>query len=128
MNMGGFDRDAGPVRGTNYPLYSDALLNWYQTKNVKSVRFMFTWEAVQSAVVGPVPATEPGYANYWSDLTSVLTRLLARRYLRDFFPLAIQHCFRRHRHRLRKHGVRKHGVRPCLLPSSPIVFRHVQTA
>jgi metal-responsive CopG/Arc/MetJ family transcriptional regulator len=23
---------------------------------------------------------------------------------------------------------RKHGVRSCLLPSSPIVFRHVQTA
>ncbi len=78
MNMGDFDRVAGPVRGTNYPLYSDALLNWYQTRNVKSVRFMFTWEAVQSAVGGPVPATEPGYANYWTDLTSVLTRLLAR--------------------------------------------------
>lgn len=78
MNMGAFDRDAGPVRDTDYPIYSDALLNWYRTKHVKSIRFMFTWEAVQSAAGGPVPATEPGYASYWMDLTNVLTRLLAR--------------------------------------------------
>jgi endoglucanase len=78
MNMGDFDRDSGPVRGTNYPLYSDVLLDWYQTKNVKSVRFMFTWEAVQSALGGTVPDAGPGYADYWADLTSVLNRLLER--------------------------------------------------
>jgi hypothetical protein len=80
MNMGDFNRVSGPVRGTNYPIYSDALLNWYQTKNVKSVRLMFTWEAVQRTLGGPVPATVagPGYADYWADLISVLTRLLAR--------------------------------------------------
>lgn len=78
MNIGDFDRVSGPVRGTNYPLYSDALLNWYQAKGVKSVRLMFTWEAVQSAFNGPVPAAGPGYANYWADLVGVLTRLLAR--------------------------------------------------
>lgn len=78
MNLDDFNRVAGPVRGTNYPTYSDALLDWYKTKNVKSVRFMYTWEAVQSAVGGPVPAIEPGYANYWTDLTSVLSRLLVR--------------------------------------------------
>jgi len=82
MNMGDFNTDSGPVRGTNYPTYSDALLDWYQAKNVKSVRFMFTWEAVQSVVGGTVPPAAPtagpGYANYWVDLISVLTRLLAR--------------------------------------------------
>src|SRR3954463_16445068 len=78
MNLGDFNRVSGPVRGTNYPIYSDALLDWYQTKHVKSVRFMFTWEAVQSALGGTIPATGPGYANYWTDLTGVLTRLLAR--------------------------------------------------
>ncbi|MGA7733783.1 MAG: cellulase family glycosylhydrolase, partial [Chloroflexia bacterium] len=78
MNMGDFDRVLGPTRGTNYPLYSDTLLNWYKTKNVKSVRVMFTWEAVQSALGGPVPPAGAGYANYWADLTSVITRLLAR--------------------------------------------------
>src|SRR5690242_6505382 len=81
MNMGDFDRDLGPVRGTNYPVYSDALLDWYKTKNVNSVRLMFTWEAVQKNTAfepGPVPPTEPSYANYWNDLTDVLKRLLAR--------------------------------------------------
>jgi hypothetical protein len=57
------------------------LLDWYKNKNVKSVRFMFTWEAVQkntALVPGPVPPTQPAYADYWSDLADVLTRLLAR--------------------------------------------------
>ena len=80
MELGDFDRETGPVRDTNYPTYTDKLLDWYQTKNVKSVRLTFTWEAVQLALEGPVPATATGvgYKNYWDDLTSVLTRLLAR--------------------------------------------------
>ena len=78
MNIGDFDRGSGPVRDTNYPLYSDALVDWYQAKNVKSVRLMFTWEAVQSALTGPVPPAEPGYVGYWVDLVSVVTRLLDR--------------------------------------------------
>lgn len=79
MNMGSFDRNAGPVRGSNYPLYSDALFDWFKNENVKSVRVMFTWEAVQSSPGGAVPsAATANYANYWADLRSVVTRLLAR--------------------------------------------------
>lgn len=78
MNIGGFDRAAGPIRNTNYPLYSDQLLNWYQARNMKSVRLMFTWEAVQSVPGGDIPSADPGYGDYWLDLISVLTRLLAR--------------------------------------------------
>ena len=78
MNLGDFDRVAGPARGIDYPTYSDVLLDWYQAKHVKSVRFLFTWEAVQSSLGGPVPASGPGYAEYWTDLTGVLTRLLTR--------------------------------------------------
>jgi hypothetical protein len=78
MNMGDFDRASGPVRGTNYPVYSDALLNWYQAKQVGSVRVLFTWEAVQSNLGGAVPSPLAGYANYWSDLTGLVKRFLAR--------------------------------------------------
>lgn len=79
MNLGGFNTNSGPVRDTDYPTYSDELLDWYKTKNVKSVRFMFTWEAVQSELAGTVPSTKSrDYLNYWADLTGVLARLLAR--------------------------------------------------
>jgi Cellulase (glycosyl hydrolase family 5) len=79
MNLADFNTSSGPIRGTDYPTYSDALLDWYKRKNVKSVRFMFTWEAVQSKVMGTVPSTKSAhYLNYWADLTSVLTRLLSR--------------------------------------------------
>jgi hypothetical protein len=77
MNYGR-DVAGGPVRGTNYPVYSDALLDWYQSTGMRSVRLMFTWEGVQSSLGGPVPAAGANYANYWADLTGVVTRLLAR--------------------------------------------------
>jgi len=83
------DRDFGPIRdrhlgGAEYPVYSNKLLNWYVTKNVKSVRLMFAWEAVQRTLMGDVPATAAGvgYGEYWEDLVglpaSVLRRLLDR--------------------------------------------------
>lgn len=78
MNLGDFDRVAGPVRGTDYPVYANTLLDWYQNKGMASVRLMFTWEAVQSALGGPVPAAGANYATYWADLTGLVTRFLAR--------------------------------------------------
>ena len=39
-NLGSFDRVAGPQRGTNYPIYTDALLDWYQVKNIRSLRLI----------------------------------------------------------------------------------------
>jgi endoglucanase len=78
MNLSGFDRNNGPVQGTNYPVYSDQLLDWYRLKRVESVRLLFTWEAVQSARGGPVPSRGAGYATYWADLIDVVKRLLAR--------------------------------------------------
>jgi len=74
----GSDRPSGPVQGTDYPTYSDALLDWYQGKRMASVRLMFTWEGVQSSLGGPVPAVGANYTTYWADLIGVLTRLLAR--------------------------------------------------
>lgn len=78
MNLGAFDRAAGPVRGTDYPTYDNALLDWYQNKGMTSIRLMFTWEAVQATLGGPVPAPGANYTAYWADLTGLLTRFLAR--------------------------------------------------
>jgi hypothetical protein len=78
MNLAGFDRNNGPVQGSNYPVYSDQLLDWYRLKRVESVRMLITWEAVQSALGGPIPSPGAGYATYWADLVDVLKRLLAR--------------------------------------------------
>ena len=51
---------------------------------MKSVRLMFTWEAVQRALDGPITSDAVGspdpenYISYWKNIKSVLTRLLAR--------------------------------------------------
>src|SRR5262245_627455 len=61
MNIGAINNRAlGPVRDTEYPTYSDALLNWYQIKNVKSVRFMFTWKRFNERLEGRLPLTLSG--------------------------------------------------------------------
>jgi aryl-phospho-beta-D-glucosidase BglC (GH1 family) len=79
MNMGTFDRNSGPVQGTNYPVFLDKLFDWYKANGVKSIRFLLTWEAIQSTLGGAVPSTAaPGYIDYWTDLANVLNRLLAR--------------------------------------------------
>jgi aryl-phospho-beta-D-glucosidase BglC (GH1 family) len=88
MNLGGFNRATGPVRespagGANYPVYPAALLDWMQTSHMTSVRLLFTWEAVQPALGGPIPPPPPpaaarGYSDYWADLLDVLRKLLAR--------------------------------------------------
>jgi len=64
MNLASFDRINGPVQGTNYPVYSDQLFDWYQLKRVESVRLLFTWEAVQSVLGGSAPSPGAGYATY----------------------------------------------------------------
>ncbi len=53
MNLSTFNRISGPVSGTDYPLYSETLLDWYAFKGVKSVRLMFTWEASNRRSGGP---------------------------------------------------------------------------
>ncbi|RBY97941.1 hypothetical protein DQ237_03335 [Blastococcus sp. TF02-8] len=82
MNIGTVP-PGGPVRGTHYPTYPDALLDWYDSAGANpmgmtSVRVMFTWEAVQATAGGPVPPPGANYANYWTDLMGVVTRCRAR--------------------------------------------------
>ena len=80
MEQTAVDQVTGPLRNTTYPVYSDALLNWYHGKGVASVRQTFSWEAVQSGLGAGNPV--PAYADYWDDLTAgprgVVRRLLAR--------------------------------------------------
>lgn len=84
MNLGHFDRSIGPIEGTQYPLYTDGLLDWYNAKDIKSVRLMFTWEAVQRLLGGPITSDAVGgpdpinYVVYWRNLKHMLWRLLVR--------------------------------------------------
>ena len=116
MNLGSFDRVAGPQRGTNYPIYTDALLDWYQVKNIRSVRLMFTWEAVQSQLGASVPSgpAGSGYDHYWRDLIDVLTRLRARGISVILCPWQFKPRLRRHRYHLRRGELHHRGLRHLL--------------
>lgn len=73
-----YDQTVGP--GTHqYPIYSTALLDYLQASGVANVRFLFSWEAVQSNLGGTVPSSIGGnYAAYWFQLTNTIAGLLNR--------------------------------------------------
>jgi endoglucanase len=63
-----------PVKGTHYPSYPPSLFAWLARKKVRSVRLLFSWEAVQVDPMGAIKS----FPSYWTDLTNVLNELLAR--------------------------------------------------
>jgi Cellulase (glycosyl hydrolase family 5) len=68
----------GLTPGTDYPLYSNALLDWYTTsKGMRSIRVTFRWEAVQPDSLGPIPGTADSLT-YWTNLVGLVTRLIDR--------------------------------------------------
>ena len=62
----------GPRAGTDYPVHSPALIDYYRSKNVRVIRLLFSWERLQSRLWGPVPAVGTGYAAYAANLAAVV--------------------------------------------------------
>ncbi len=73
-----YSASSGPPTG-NYPIYSDNLLNYLSSKGVTSVRFLYSWEAVQSSLGGTVPSSIGGlYSTYWNRYVNTINRMLDR--------------------------------------------------
>src|SRR5258708_6528108 len=68
----GWNRATGPVEGTDYPVHSTKLIDYFLKKNVGVIRLLFTWERLQSALWGPVPSAGAGYAAYFSNFKRVV--------------------------------------------------------
>jgi endoglucanase len=63
---GAFDAATGPVAGTHYPVLDERLIDYFAAKNVGAIRFLFSWEGMQSALMGPIPAANAGnYKTYF---------------------------------------------------------------
>ena len=58
MNYADFTRAAGPVADTNYPADDTRLIDYFVSKNVSAIRFLFSWEAMQADLYGPIPTTD----------------------------------------------------------------------
>jgi endoglucanase len=78
---GSWDRAHGPVRETNYPLFEAGLLDYYRSKGIGIVRFLFSWDRMQSdpwATSLPDPAAGNGYHDYFQDFEHTVDALTDR--------------------------------------------------
>jgi endoglucanase len=75
MNMSYLDFDAGdgPIPDTHYPVYDERLVDYFASKNMTVMRFLFSWEAMQSTLFGPIPAFSVGnYGAYFDNYKRIV--------------------------------------------------------
>jgi len=58
MNYADFTRAAGPIADTNYPTDDTRLVDYFASKNISAIRFLFSWEAMQADLYGPIPTAD----------------------------------------------------------------------
>jgi endoglucanase len=62
MNYAAFPQATGPVGGTHYPVHDTRLIDYFASKGMNTIRFLFSWEGMQSSLMGPIPSAS--HANY----------------------------------------------------------------
>jgi len=68
-----FDTKLGPVPNTDYAVHSTKIIDYLASRNVNVVRFMFSWERMQSKLDGPIPAATSGnYKTYFDDYKRIV--------------------------------------------------------
>jgi endoglucanase len=69
MEMGylQFNQASGPVADTNYPTYDTRDIDYFASKHMSVLRFLFSWEGMQSTLDGPIPAAANGNYKIYFD-------------------------------------------------------------
>lgn len=72
-----YDPATGPVADTNYPVYDTRVVDYFAGKRVTAFRFLFSWEAMQAALYGPIPtpdtpASGTNYADYFANYKRIV--------------------------------------------------------
>ena len=70
---GPFDANNGPVAGTDYPAFDTRLIDYFASKHVGALRFLFSWEGMQTTLMGPIPASNSGsYKAYYDNYVRIV--------------------------------------------------------
>lgn len=73
MFYGDYDQNLGPVADTNYPIYDTRLIDYFASKHVAAIRFLFSWEAVQPHLYDPIPYADNGnYQAYFDNYKRIV--------------------------------------------------------
>ncbi len=67
------DQAGGPIEGTNYPRHDERLIDYFASKRMTTLRFLFSWECMQQVLNGPIPAAQSGpYKTYFDDYKRIV--------------------------------------------------------
>lgn len=68
-----FDAAIGPIEGTHYPRFDEVLVDYFADKGMNALRILVCWEAMQSSLMGPIPAQPTGhYRTYFDNYLRVV--------------------------------------------------------
>jgi endoglucanase len=69
----GFDQATGPVPNTHYAVHSTQVIDYLASKKMNVIRLLFSWERMQSRLLGPIPAAATGnYRSYFDDFERIV--------------------------------------------------------
>ena len=80
INLAGMEVDynkyslaIGPQPGQVYAVFEEGLIDYYASKKIASLRFLFSWEAMQPVLNGPIPGTlHANYTQYFNDYKRIV--------------------------------------------------------
>jgi endoglucanase len=68
-----FDLGTGPAQDTHYPRFDEKLIDYFAGKGMSALRILVGWEALQSQLMGPIPAAANGnYKTYFDNYTRIV--------------------------------------------------------
>jgi endoglucanase len=68
-----FDEKTGPVPDVEYAVHANAIIDYLSANGLNAIRFLFSWERMQSKLNGPVPAAKTGnYKSYFDDYDRIV--------------------------------------------------------
>lgn len=67
MHYAIYPQASGPIGGTHYPVHDTRLVDYFASKGINALRFLFSWEGMQSSLMGPIPASSTGNYRLYFD-------------------------------------------------------------
>jgi endoglucanase len=68
-----FKQSSGPAPDSEYAVHSNQIIDYLVAKKVDHIRFLFSWERMQSTLGGPIPAASSGnYKAYYDDYKRIV--------------------------------------------------------
>ncbi|HET6632940.1 MAG TPA: cellulase family glycosylhydrolase [Rhodanobacteraceae bacterium] len=67
-----YPQATGPVAGGNYAVLDTGLIDYYAGKQVRVLRLLFSWEAMQPQLGDPIPAAAGNYRAYFDNYKRIV--------------------------------------------------------